>query len=125
MSKDTTTQSANTESTSQRQSWQECEHHFDNLQSCVLVDVDDTLDSIFSSDMAIGRYVAQRAGIGINAGASVESTLRSEAEKYSTRVLFLSLKSLNQLYDVALKMGFVADQQQSTSQSGTKKSKTS
>ena len=35
--------------------------------SCVLVDVDDTLDSIFSSDMAIGRYVAQRAGIGINA----------------------------------------------------------
>ena len=36
--------------------------------SCVLVDIDDTLDSIFSSDMAIGRYVAQRAGIGINAG---------------------------------------------------------
>ena len=36
--------------------------------SCVLVDVDDTLDSIFSSDMAIGQYVAQRAGIGINAG---------------------------------------------------------
>ena len=36
--------------------------------SCVLVDSDDTLDSIFSSDMAIGRYVAQRAGIGINAG---------------------------------------------------------
>jgi ribonucleoside-diphosphate reductase alpha chain len=36
--------------------------------SCVLVDSDDTLDSIFTSDMAIGRYVAQRAGIGINAG---------------------------------------------------------
>ena len=36
--------------------------------SCVLVDSDDTLDSIFSSDMAIGYYVAQRAGIGINAG---------------------------------------------------------
>ena len=36
--------------------------------SCVLVDVDDTLPSIFSSDMAIGKYVAQRAGIGINAG---------------------------------------------------------
>jgi ribonucleoside-diphosphate reductase alpha chain len=36
--------------------------------SCVLVDVADTLGSIFSSDMAIGRYVAQRAGIGINAG---------------------------------------------------------
>ena len=36
--------------------------------SCVLVDSDDTLASIFSSDMAIGRYTAQRAGIGINAG---------------------------------------------------------
>ena len=36
--------------------------------SCVLVDIDDTLPSIFSGDMAIGRYVAQRAGIGINAG---------------------------------------------------------
>ena len=36
--------------------------------SCVLIDSDDTLNSIFSSDMAIGRYVAQRAGIGINAG---------------------------------------------------------
>lgn len=36
--------------------------------SCVLVDSDDTLDSIFASDMAIGRYVSQRAGIGINAG---------------------------------------------------------
>ena len=36
--------------------------------SCVLVDSDDSLDSIFTSDMAIGRYVAQRAGIGINAG---------------------------------------------------------
>jgi len=36
--------------------------------SCVLVDSDDTLDSIFASDMAIGKYTAQRAGIGINAG---------------------------------------------------------
>ena len=36
--------------------------------SCVLIDSDDTLPSIFSSDMAIGLYVARRAGIGINAG---------------------------------------------------------
>ena len=42
--------------------------HIKQYASCVLVDVDDTLPSIFSSDMAIGRYVAQRAGIGINAG---------------------------------------------------------
>jgi ribonucleoside-diphosphate reductase alpha chain len=36
--------------------------------SCVLVDSDDTLPSIEASDSAIFRYVAQRAGIGINAG---------------------------------------------------------
>jgi ribonucleoside-diphosphate reductase alpha chain len=36
--------------------------------SCVLVESDDSLDSIFASDMAIGYYTAQRAGIGINAG---------------------------------------------------------
>ena len=36
--------------------------------SCVLIDADDSLDSIFASDMAIGYYTSQRAGIGINAG---------------------------------------------------------
>lgn len=36
--------------------------------SCVLVDADDSLDSIFASDMAVGYYTSQRAGIGINAG---------------------------------------------------------
>lgn len=38
------------------------------FSSCVLIDVGDSLDSIFSSDMAIGRYVAKRSGIGLNAG---------------------------------------------------------
>jgi ribonucleoside-diphosphate reductase alpha chain len=36
--------------------------------SCVLIDVDDDLDSIFSSLHAVGRYTARRAGIGINIG---------------------------------------------------------
>ena len=36
--------------------------------SCVLVDVDDDLDSIFSSVHAVGRYTARRAGIGLNVG---------------------------------------------------------
>jgi ribonucleoside-diphosphate reductase alpha chain len=36
--------------------------------SCVLVDIGDDLLSIESSDAAIFRYVAQRAGIGINVG---------------------------------------------------------
>lgn len=36
--------------------------------SCVLVDIDDQLDSIFSSLHAVGRYTAKRAGIGLNIG---------------------------------------------------------
>ena len=36
--------------------------------SCVLVDVADDLDGIFSSVHAVGKYTANRAGIGINIG---------------------------------------------------------
>ena len=36
--------------------------------SCVLVDVEDNLDSIFSSIHAVGKYTARRAGIGLNIG---------------------------------------------------------
>ena len=36
--------------------------------SCVLVDVDDNLDGIFSSVHAVGKYTARRAGIGLNIG---------------------------------------------------------
>ena len=36
--------------------------------SCVLVDVDDNLDGIFSSIHAVGKYTARRAGIGLNIG---------------------------------------------------------
>ena len=59
-SDDTTTQSHSTKSTSPPLSWEVCGLPLGNLLGCVLVDVDDTLDSIFSSDMAIGYYVAQR-----------------------------------------------------------------
>ncbi|AIX14353.1 ribonucleotide reductase subunit A [Synechococcus phage ACG-2014a] len=59
--------------------------------SCVLVDVDDTLDSIFSSDMAIGQYVAQRAGIGINAGRirGINSKIRGGEVQHTGVVPFL------------------------------------
>ena len=59
--------------------------------SCVLVDADDTLDSIFSSDMAIGRYVAQRAGIGINAGRirGINSKIRGGEFQHTGVVPFL------------------------------------
>jgi len=59
--------------------------------SCVLVDVDDSLDSIFSSDMAIGRYVAQRAGIGINAGRirGLNSKIRGGEVQHTGVIPFL------------------------------------
>ena len=59
--------------------------------SCVLVDSDDSLDSIFSSDMAIGRYVAQRAGIGINAGRirGINSKIRGGEVQHTGVVPFL------------------------------------
>jgi len=59
--------------------------------SCVLVDSDDTLDSIFASDMAIGRYTAQRAGIGINSGRirGVNSKIRGGEVAHTGIVPFL------------------------------------
>ena len=59
--------------------------------SCVLVDIDDTLDSIFTSDLAVGRYVAQRAGIGINAGRirGINSKIRGGEVQHTGVVPFL------------------------------------
>ena len=59
--------------------------------SCVLVDVDDTLDSIGSSDLAIMRYVAQRAGIGINAGRirGINSKIRGGEVAHTGVIPFL------------------------------------
>ena len=59
--------------------------------SCVLVDVDATLDGIFSSDMAIGKYVAQRAGIGINAGRirAINSKIRGGEVQHTGVIPFL------------------------------------
>jgi len=49
------------------------------------------LDSIFTSDMAIGRYVAQRAGIGINAGRirGINSKIRGGEVQHTGVVPFL------------------------------------
>ncbi len=59
--------------------------------SCVLVDIDDTLPSIFSGDMAIGKYVAQRAGIGINAGRirGINSRIRGGEVQHTGVIPFL------------------------------------
>ena len=59
--------------------------------SCVLVDSADTLESIFTSDMAIGRYVAQRAGIAINAGRirGINSRIRGGEVQHTGVIPFL------------------------------------
>ena len=85
MSRDTTTRSPNTRSTSPHQSWRVSELPYDSCASCVLVDVDDTLDSIFSSDMMIGSKIMSptRSGNRYQRRAeSVGSTVKSEVEKY-------------------------------------------
>ena len=59
--------------------------------SCVLVDVNDTLPSIFSSDMAVGYYTAQRAGIGLNMGRirGINSKIRGGEVAHTGVVPFL------------------------------------
>ena len=59
--------------------------------SCVLVDIDDTLDSIGHSDLAIYKYVAQRAGIGINAGRirGINSKIRGGEVQHTGVIPFL------------------------------------
>jgi ribonucleoside-diphosphate reductase alpha chain len=61
--------------------------------SCVLVDVDDTLPSIFSSNSAIGYYIAQRAGIGINSGRvrAINSKIRGGEVAHTGVIPFLKV----------------------------------
>jgi ribonucleoside-diphosphate reductase alpha chain len=40
-----------------------------NYSSCVLISIDDTLNSIFSSCHIVGQYVADRSGIGLDMGS--------------------------------------------------------
>src|SRR5210317_2038919 len=61
--------------------------------SCVLVDVADTLPSIFSSNSAIGYYIAQRAGIGINSGRirAINSKIRGGEVAHTGVIPFLKV----------------------------------
>jgi ribonucleoside-diphosphate reductase alpha chain len=49
------------------------------FSSCVLIETDDSLDSIYATATAIGKYVSQKAGIGIGAGSirAIQSPIRS------------------------------------------------
>jgi len=61
--------------------------------SCVLVDVDDTLPSIFNSSTAVGYYIAQRAGIGLNLGRirAINSKIRGGEVAHTGVVPFLKV----------------------------------
>ncbi len=61
--------------------------------SCVLVDVDDTLPSIFNSSTAVGYYIAQRAGIGLNVGRirAIGSKIRGGEVAHTGVIPFLKV----------------------------------
>jgi ribonucleoside-diphosphate reductase alpha chain len=61
--------------------------------SCVLVDVDDTLPSIFNSASAVGYYIAQRAGIGLNVGRirAINSKIRGGEVAHTGVIPFLKV----------------------------------
>jgi ribonucleoside-diphosphate reductase alpha chain len=89
--------------------------------SCVLVDVDDTLPSIFNSSSAVGYYIAQRAGIGLNVGRirAINSKIRGGEVAHTGVIPFL--KVFESVVRSCTRMVFVAVVLQYTSQSGTKR----
>jgi len=58
------------------------------FSSCVLIETDDSLDSINATASSIVRYVSQKAGIGINAGRirAIKSPIR-KGDAYHTGVI--------------------------------------
>ncbi len=63
------------------------------FSSCTLISIDDSLDSIFTGNVAVGQYVAKRAGIGLNVGSirSVGSKVRSGEVVHTGIVPFLKM----------------------------------
>src|SRR6056300_1676189 len=118
------TQSHDTKSTFPHLSWRECELHFDNMLAVfLLMLMTPSIASLVLIWLSADMLHKGRESVSTQA-ESVASIVRSEVEKLSIQVLSHSSKSLKQLSDAALKMASEVDQQLSTSQSGTKKSKT-
>jgi ribonucleoside-diphosphate reductase alpha chain len=60
--------------------------------SCVLIDVDDDLDSIFNSNTAVGKYISKRAGIGMNFRLrGIGSTIRNGEVVHTGIIPFLKM----------------------------------
>ena len=63
------------------------------FSSCVLIECDDSLDSINATTSAIVKYVSQRAGIGINAGRirALGSEIRSGEAQHTGCIPFYKM----------------------------------
>lgn len=63
------------------------------FSSCVLIECDDSLNSINATTSSIVRYVSQRAGIGVNAGRirAVDSEIRSGEARHTGCIPFYKL----------------------------------
>jgi len=63
------------------------------FSSCVLIECDDSLDSINATTSAIVRYVSQRAGIGINGGRirALGSEIRSGEAQHTGCIPFFKM----------------------------------
>lgn len=61
--------------------------------SCVLLDVDDDLNSIFNTNTAVGKYIAGRAGIGLNFGRirAINSKIRGGEVSHTGVIPFLKM----------------------------------
>lgn len=63
------------------------------FSSCVLIECDDSLDSINATTSSIVKYVSQRAGIGINAGRirGVGSSIRNGEAQHTGCIPFFKM----------------------------------
>lgn len=63
------------------------------FSSCVLIDSDDSLDSINATTSSIVRYVSQRAGIGVNVGRirAINSPIRNGEASHTGIIPFIKL----------------------------------
>ena len=61
--------------------------------SCILIDVDDSLDSIFASNSAIGMYTSKGAGIGLNIGRirPINSPIRNGSSIHTGLIPYLKM----------------------------------
>jgi len=63
------------------------------FSSCVLIETGDSLDSIYATATAIGKYVSQKAGIGIGAGSirAIGSAIRKGDASHTGLIPFYKL----------------------------------